>query len=417
MNHNKSLFLSAVSSEFESYRQLLGGDLKRPDLDLKVQEDFGVIDGTTLQKLDRYIRASHGVVHLIGKATGAVPEPIAVHRLLTHDCPDFAAKVPAIADLLALPDPGITYTQWEAWLALYHQRPLFVYRPTDFDDAACLCPRGSRFVHDAAQAQLQQQHYGRICAMGHDRGVFADEERLSSAVLRDLVEILPRLQPRIRVAATRLTHSASALIGRDDELTLLDRAWNDPQIHVVVVRGKGGEGKTSLVAAWMAELAFKDWRGAARVLDWSFYSQGTREQSSASADFFFNRLLTELGDPDPSAGSAEDRAARLARLINEERTLLVLDGLEPLQYPPGPLHGALKDGGMAALLRALVAHNAGLVVVTTRERVGEIQQHYGRSAIDHDLQFLSPLAGAQVLHQAGATRAGNADIAAADTEL
>lgn len=413
---NKKLFLSAVSSEFESYRKLLAQDLKRPTLDVAVQEDFIVTDGTTLQKLDDYIRACDGVVHVIGKGTGAVPEAVAVQKLLTA-YPDFATRVPVLASLLAQADPGISYTQWEAWLAIYHQRPLFIYRPTDFDLAVCQCPRETRFVHDPAQEQLQKQHYRRLCDMGHDRGQFLNEERLSSAVLRDLVEILPRLESKTHVAPTRLTHSASCLIGRDAELTLLDEAWADPHTNVVVIRGKGGEGKTSLVASWMAEMAFKDWRGAERVLDWSFYSQGTKEQTSATADFFFNKLLTDLGDPDPTLGSATDRAARLAGLLQTQRTLLVLDGLEPLQYPPGPMHGALKDSGMAALLRALVAKNSGLVVITTRERVDEIQQHYGRSAIDHDLQFLSPLAGAQVLHQAGAQRAGAAAIAPDDAEL
>ena len=37
---NKKLFLSAVSSEFIAYRTLLAQDLKRPNLDVAVQEDF-----------------------------------------------------------------------------------------------------------------------------------------------------------------------------------------------------------------------------------------------------------------------------------------------------------------------------------------------------------------------------------------
>lgn len=42
MNTNKKRFLSAVSSEFEGCRKLLTGDLKRPTLEVAVQEDFGV---------------------------------------------------------------------------------------------------------------------------------------------------------------------------------------------------------------------------------------------------------------------------------------------------------------------------------------------------------------------------------------
>ena len=174
---------------------------------------------------------------------------------------------------------------------------------------------------------------------------------------------------------TKLRHTAESLVGREDELTLLHQAWDNPGTNLLVIRGKGGEGKTALVAAWMAELAAKDWRGAERVLDWSLYSQGTRDQASATSEVFIHDALECLGDPDPNRGGPEDRAGRLARLIGGQRCLLVLDGLEPLQFPPGPLHGALKDPGMAALLRGLVARNAGLCVVTTRERVDEIQQH------------------------------------------
>lgn len=415
MAANKKLFLSAVSSEFESHRQLLAGDLKRPALDVAVQEDFIVSGGSTLRKLDDYIKACHGVVHLIGKATGAAPEPVAVKDLLTQ-YPDFPDRLPALSDNLKQPDPGFSYTQWEAYLAIYHERPVFIYRPNDFELNPPTCPREVRFVYDATQEKSQHEHYRRICALGRDRGLFLNQERLSSAVLRDMVEILPRLESRIDVPPTKLRHTAEKLIGRDEELTMLDAAWNDDK-NVVVVRGKGGEGKTSLVASWMAELAMKNWRGAEYVFDWSFYSQGTRDQSTASAETFIIAALAFFGDADPNLGGPEERGARLARLAGAKHGLLVLDGLEPLQYPPGPMHGQLTDKGMAALLRGLAGRNAGLCVVTTREKVDEIKQHYGKSAIDHPLEFLSPLAGAALLHYAGARRAGAIAITVDDKEL
>ena len=172
---------------------------------------------------------------------------------------------------------------------------------------------------------------------------------------------------------------------------MLDAAWSDPQKNVVVVRGKGGEGKTSLVASWMAELATKNWRGAEYVFDESFYSQGTRDKGTASAETFVIAALKFFGDADPNLGGPEERGGRLAQLVGSKRALLVLDGLEPLQYPPGPMHGQLTDKGMAALLRGLAGRNDGLCVVTTREKVDEIKQHYGKSAIDHSLEFLSPV--------------------------
>jgi len=81
-------------------------------------------------------------------------------------------------------------------------------------------------------------------------------------VLRDLVEILPRLESTVHVSPTKLRHTAERLIGRDEDLSALDAAWNGPHKNVVVVRAFGGMGKTSLVATWMAELALKNWRCA-----------------------------------------------------------------------------------------------------------------------------------------------------------
>ncbi len=416
MTDNRKLFLSAVSSEFVAYRELLTNDLKRPTLDVAVQEDFIVTGGSTLEKLDDYIRACHGTIHLIGKATGTAPEERAVAALLAK-YPDFATKLPPLAAHLAKPQPGFSYTQWEAYLALYHARPLFVYRPTDFDLAILNVPRAARFVLSAVEVQSQKEHYARINALGHDRGEFLNEERLSSAVLRDLVEILPLLGPTVEVSATRLPHSAERLIGRDTDLARLDRAWDDPHKNVIIIRALGGMGKTSLVATWMAKLAQENWRGAEHVFDWSFYSQGTRDQTAASADTFIAAALHKFGDPDPTLGPAWERGVRLASLIGKQRCLLVLDGLEPLQHPPGPMGGKLKDAAVEALLKKLAAQNTGLCVVTTREKVPDIQQHYGRTAEDLPLPALTDLAGAALLHFAGATRAGAKEILRDDREL
>ncbi|MCP4662170.1 MAG: hypothetical protein GY856_42750, partial [bacterium] len=110
----------------------------------------------------------------------------------------------------------------------------------------------------------------------------------------------------------------------------------------------------------------------------------------------------QLGDADPSAGSARDRGLRLAALLRRERTLLVLDGVEPLQHPPdSPLAGRLKDPAPAALLRELAAGNPGLCVVTTRERVDDLAAFAGTTAPRIDLEELSPAAGAELLRRLG----------------
>jgi hypothetical protein len=56
-------------------------------------------------------------------------------------------------------------------------------------------------------------------------------------------------------------------------------------------------------------------------------------------------------------------------------------------------------------------------VVTTREKVPDIQQHYGRTADDIALLALTDLAGAALLHHHGATRAGAHEVKPDDKEL
>jgi tetratricopeptide (TPR) repeat protein len=205
-----------------------------------------------------------------------------------------------------------------------------------------------------------------------------------------------------KVAPTRLRHSAEKLIGREEELAQLDAAWADPATRVLTIVAFGGVGKTSLVTHWAAGLAQRGYDGAS-YFDWSFYSQGTREQGGASADQFINRALEFFGDPEMVAGATSpwDKGARLAQLVAERRALLVLDGLEPLQYPPSPLAGELRDPAVAALLKGLAQRNAGLCVVTTRERVADLTPFRRSTAPELPLERLSTPAGIDLLNTLG----------------
>jgi hypothetical protein len=69
--------------------------------------------------------------------------------------------------------------------------------------------------------------------------------------------------------------------------------------------------------------------------------------------------------------------------------LLVLDGMEPLQNPPGSQEGRLREPSLQALLRELAAFNKGLCVITTRLPVADIADHERTSAPRRDLDQLS----------------------------
>lgn len=206
-----------------------------------------------------------------------------------------------------------------------------------------------------------------------------------------------------KLAPPRLRHSAEKLIGREAELARLDEAWADPATHVLTIVAFGGVGKTSLVAHWQAGLAQRGYDGAS-YFDWSFYSQGTREEGGASADQFVKHALEFFGDAEMAAGATSpwDKGARLAHLVAQQRALLVLDGLEPLQYPPSsPLAGELRDPAVAALLKGLAQCNPGLCVVTTRESVKDLKAFRGTTAPELPLHHLSTPAGVELLRTLG----------------
>jgi len=218
-------------------------------------------------------------------------------------------------------------------------------------------------------------------------------------------ELPPREAPTqsklaVRTSIDRLPVPGRFFVGRDQELRRLDQAWVDPHQHVISIVAWGGVGKSALVHRWLAALEREDYRGADCVYGWSFYSQGTEERL-ASADQFIDTALRWFGDPDPSAGSPRDRGLRLAELVRQRRTLLVLDGVEPLQHPPGPLAGRLKDPGLAALVKTLASSSSGLCVVTTRELIDDVGHLAESSAPRIDLEHLTPEAGGELLRHLG----------------
>jgi tetratricopeptide (TPR) repeat protein len=210
--------------------------------------------------------------------------------------------------------------------------------------------------------------------------------------------VIPRAPKRISVA--RLPVTGKELFGREGDLALLDAAWSDPKVNIVTIVAWAGVGKSTLVNHWLRRMAAEGYRSAEMVFGWSFYRQGTSGKSS-SADEFVNIALDWLGDPDPRVGTAWEKGERLAKLVGHRRTLLILDGLEPLQNPPGAQEGRLRDPSLQALLRELAAFNKGLCVITTRTPVADIADHESVSAPRRDLEQLSGYAGAKLLRALG----------------
>jgi len=203
-----------------------------------------------------------------------------------------------------------------------------------------------------------------------------------------------------KISLARLPVTGSEIFGREEDITFLDRAWAKKEVNVVTIVAWAGVGKSTLVNHWLRRMVAKHYRSAELVFGWSFYRQGSSGGTS-SADEFLDAALSWFGDPDPQLGTAWEKGERLEKLVAHRRTLLVLDGLEPLQNPPGSQEGRLREPSLQALLRELAAFNKGLCVITTRMPVVDISDHEGSSALRLDLEQLSSEAGAKLLRALG----------------
>jgi serine/threonine protein kinase/predicted ATPase len=224
----------------------------------------------------------------------------------------------------------------------------------------------------------------------------------------------PRSVPK-RISLARLPITGSDVFGRDEDLAFLDDAWANQHINVVTIVAWGGVGKSTLVNHWLRRMAAEHYRSAELVFGWSFYRQGS-SGSTSSADEFLDATLAWFGDPDPRIGTAWEKGERLAKFIAHRRTLLVLDGLEPLQNPPGPQEGRLREPSLQALLRELAAFNTGLCVITTRMPVADIADHERVSALRRELEQLSSEAGAKLLRALG-VKGGETELRSASDEF
>lgn len=198
--------------------------------------------------------------------------------------------------------------------------------------------------------------------------------------------------PELRI--DRLPPAAYQLFGRDRDLAQLTRIWDNGGPHVLAYAAPAGAGKTALAAHFLLTLQTCGWRGARSVFAWSFAAQGAAaDRQGNSAPFFHAAFAFFAKEPSPEWAAIQnqavsqglelpawpprderDKGSELARHIQRRRTLLILDGLEPLQFAAShPAPGAIKDPAMGALLEALIQDNPGLCLVTSRLELPEFR--------------------------------------------
>jgi hypothetical protein len=181
MPQHIELFLSAVSDEFRTYRDSLCARLKRPNVDIHVQEDFIATGTDTLDKLDGYIARCAAVIHLAGDMTGSWARPATLQALCTRHA-DLAGRLAPLKPSLESGDPPLSYTQWEAYLAVYYGKPLVIAVP------APGTPRDATYRVEAEQQAAQKAHLERLRALSHYAEItFANADQLAMQILRSSI--------------------------------------------------------------------------------------------------------------------------------------------------------------------------------------------------------------------------------------
>src|ERR1017187_6116770 len=251
---------------------------------------------------------------------------------------------------------------YDKWHAAEFARPnLSVYLPDLYHDesdliAIFLCKEYEKdwcgLEWRACLDLIKGKEYGRLMLLRFDDakipGVYPIDGYLDISMMGDeavAANILMRLGegrpggPPHRAFTAKLPVVDPTLIGREGQIDFLDRAWADPATNFVQVIAAGGTGKTALVDKW-----FRRHLGEAEVFGWSFYSQGSSADRQTSSDPFFAEILAWLRIEIAPTASIYAKAEAVARRLREERVLLLLDGVEPLQDAAGSLRDAALKG-------------------------------------------------------------------------
>jgi formylglycine-generating enzyme required for sulfatase activity len=201
----RRLFVSCVSGEFAGYRDKLLRSLTSHSTEVHIQEHFRTSGVSLLEKLDVYIERCDAIIHLIGDGVGQLARQDEAERI-------FASNVGMRALLQAacrLPDgaplPDFSYTQWEAYLAIFHKRQCFNFI-ADADSA-----RESGWVSKDVDRASQSAHVERLRTLGRDRKTLTlrDPEKVANEILQAMVADLDA-----RVAT--LSGSVSVGVGRPE---------------------------------------------------------------------------------------------------------------------------------------------------------------------------------------------------------
>ncbi|MFZ2727365.1 MAG: hypothetical protein WAX77_14010 [Methylococcaceae bacterium] len=207
---------------------------------------------------------------------------------------------------------------------------------------------------------------------------------------------------QILVNVYHLPKPTVALIGRKTELTQLTEAIkNNKRLAIIVAAG--GIGKSALTDEWLVQIAQEKYYGKTHVFGWSFYSQGSHN-TFTNSQAFFTAALTFFKKEIPK--DEFEKAKRLAECLQQYPSLLILDGLEPLQYSEDlkVMNGELQDKPLATFLSQLRFNSCNsFILLSSRQALVELNKWQADNYLSLPLKTLPHNDGAELLVSLGVT--------------
>lgn len=246
------LFISCVSDEFGAYRDALRHALTWPNVEVKIQEDFKALGGDTLHMLEDYIEQCEAVVHFVGEMMGSTPAAASVDDLIRRR-PEFDARL-AAKGLGRGALNALTYTQWEAWLAIGFEKDLLIVEPAD--DVA----RGPAFAPTDVSRSSQAQHLKQLRTINRYPGPpFTSADNLIATIVNSAVTealVKARIGPVSEKRQEPFGATIAAVVGGIfvlfiDKLLPLEKFFGELPIFVRLL--------PAVAAALFAWLAWRYW--------------------------------------------------------------------------------------------------------------------------------------------------------------
>ncbi|MBW2740143.1 MAG: SIR2 family protein [Deltaproteobacteria bacterium] len=182
--------------------------------------------------------------------------------------------------------------------------------------------------------------------------------------------------------------------GRVGDFATLNRWANDPDTNMIAITGIGGQGKTAMTGHWLKQERTEN-LAQIPVFYWSFYEDLDVGKFLEQVVEFCLPIVRIYGKQEIEPISS------ILSIVQQERLLLVLDGLEVLQEDAsGPNHGKVTHPLLNPFLQKWVrVQHKGLMILTSRFHFPELLRYSGVGFHQIDLVQLSKEDGVSLLEK------------------